>query len=283
MGLHFVERPNERGTAGLFAVLNEAIFWGVHEKEFGRSLSCYHSETLHKHFLVRSAPGVCDEFADVRAKSISQGIADADNAHSRPSADSLRAKRNEFAGNFEFRQKGWLDSQALKHVAPGTLAIHLRGTDKRFEVVPPSLRSIRKRIQLFVSENNVERIFLATDDRRYLRFMEKSFPELLIPRDFSHLRKGLRPLHLSLAQETELFGIDRQALCDAYILSKCDYFLYSFSNLSHFALILGAETHRAAEPLGVDVSPTREWAFRLANRVMALLVRLWRKLQAISK
>jgi len=175
---------------------------------------------------------------------------DPSNAHSDPILESLKKKHQTFTMKFAFRDP---ELKALeRNPDERILGVHLRGTDKFKEIVPPSTMQIRRRISAIISQNKIEKVYLATDDKKYETMMKKHFSNFLVESDRAFLGSSRKPTHLGGLSADELGEVDYQALRDAVILSQCSHFLYSYSNLSYFALMLGANTHVLTAPLNSE-------------------------------
>lgn len=265
MRKHFLERANERKVAGIFALLNELIFCALNEIQMGSSLNCVHSESLARVATFRLDAQNCEGGLDVREDNRLRGLVDAHSAHHVASKANLTAKKGAMDSILALKDIETLEDQVMNLIAPGTLGIHLRGTDKRSEVIPPSMMSIRQSIDSFIRAHPVNHIFLSTDDFKYVKFMERYWPDLVVPRDYPMPKNNRKPLHLNLGSDAEVLQADQTAIKDAVALAHCDFFMYSASNLSHFALILGADCHREIQSLPSTQSKMRSLIYRAGN------------------
>ena len=116
-----------------------------------------------------------------------------------------------------------------------TLGVQIRGTDKKNEVKEPDLDNIIKKIDYYFETTNVQNIFLATDDLKYLNALLNRYGDLVIYDDKNTISSDNTPLHTLSDRDR----INEEVLSSVYLLSKCSHFLYSFSNVSLLALILG--------------------------------------------
>ena len=155
------------------------------------------------------------------------------NAHCLPNASDLESKSQLFWEIFTPIEYASTIRRAKGLLRGPSLGIHLRGTDKVTEILPPSLRLIRRTVALLVKKHQIESIFLATDDMKYRRKLIRWFGEKVVFLDHQVSKDGL-PIHLSGNRQF----LDREVLNDIIVLTQCDHFIYSFSNVSHLALIM---------------------------------------------
>jgi hypothetical protein len=118
----------------------------------------------------------------------------------------------------------------------GTLGIHIRGTDKYTEVTPPTIENIFKKIDYFLNNFKITNIFVATDDMTYLNILINKYNSIIIYNKNNIRSTNSHPIHYDFDNRSNL---NREVLLDVYVLSKCKYFIYSFSNVSCLALIIG--------------------------------------------
>jgi hypothetical protein len=122
------------------------------------------------------------------------------------------------------------------NITDKTLAVQIRGTDKKNEIPEPSIDNIIKKIDYYFETTDVQNIFLATDDIKYLNSLKEKYGDLLVYDESLLISSDNTPLH-NLPDRDR---INEEVLSSVYILSRCSHFLYSFSNVSLLALILGA-------------------------------------------
>lgn len=125
-------------------------------------------------------------------------------------------------------------------IGKDTLGVQVRGTDKKVEISPPSVNRIIDHISKIISENrSIKKIYVATDDANYLFPIKEKFKDQVIFDIEKDISYDGNPLHYSGDRNKR----NEQVLEDAYLLSKVDHFLYSFSNVSQLALIMGVDRH----------------------------------------
>jgi hypothetical protein len=121
-----------------------------------------------------------------------------------------------------------------------TLGIQIRGTDKKNEIPEPSIDNIIQKIDRYFDMVDIQNIFLATDDIKYLNPIKERYGNVVIYDDTIHISSDNAPLHNLPNRDI----INEEVLSSVFILSGCSHFLYSFSNVSLLALIMGANHHQ---------------------------------------
>ena len=121
-----------------------------------------------------------------------------------------------------------------------TLGIQIRGTDKKNEIPEPSIDNIIQKIDRYFDMVDIQNIFLATDDIKYLNPIKERYGNVVVYDDTIHISSDNAPLHNLPNRDI----INEEVLSSVFILSSCSHFLYSFSNVSLLALIMGANHHQ---------------------------------------
>ena len=119
-----------------------------------------------------------------------------------------------------------------------TLAVQIRGTDKNIEIKEPNIENIIYKIDSYLESNLVDNIFLATDDTKFFNKLKSHYGDLLLYDNEVRMSEDGTPLHRLSDRDV----VNEEVLSNVYILSRCKHFLYSFSNVSLLALIMGANT-----------------------------------------
>ena len=157
--------------------------------------------------------------------------------------DKCRFKTSIFDRFIKLKNIDKYEIMRSEYITDNTLAVHLRGTDKNTEVVPPTDKHIIAKIHKFVTAHpEIDRIFLATDDYHYRSLVECEFKNLVVFNRKNIISTNSEPIHLGLRFPTD--RLYDEVLSDCFILSKCKYMLYSLSNVSHLALTMGAKTFK---------------------------------------
>jgi hypothetical protein len=129
-----------------------------------------------------------------------------------------------------------------------TLGLQIRGTDKTSEIprIPDNI--IIESITKTLNENQLNKIFLSTDDNYYLELIKNSFKEILVYNENNIISHDGNPLHFSNDRKK----INKDVLLDVYLLSNCEYFLYCYSNVSYLALTLGSQKQKIIKNINYE-------------------------------
>ena len=163
-------------------------------------------------------------------------------AHTIANVENLKLKNKVFNSILEIKEnKKKVFNQKFIDlgIADKTLGIQIRGTDKKTEIPEPDIDNIIKKIDEYFNLVDIENIFLATDDIKYLNSLKERYGSLLLYDDMIHISSNDFPLHNLPNRDI----INEEVLSSIFILSRCSHFLYSFSNVSLLALIMGANHH----------------------------------------
>jgi hypothetical protein len=129
-----------------------------------------------------------------------------------------------------------------------TLGVQIRGTDKTHEIPKIPDNVIIESITKELNENQLNKIFLSTDDNYYLELIKNNFKEILVYNENNLISHDGNPLHFLNDRKK----INKEVLLDVYLLSNCEYFLYCFSNVSFLALTLGVDRIKNFKNLNVE-------------------------------
>lgn len=115
---------------------------------------------------------------------------------------------------------------------------HIRGTDKVIESKFVNSENIFfEEIDRKIKNREKYKIFLATDDTGYFLKFKKKYGDKLIY--INHFKSDKEAVHLN--KNNQGYEIGRQVLVDSLVLSKCDYFIGSRSNVSHAVIIFNPD------------------------------------------
>ena len=159
------------------------------------------------------------------------------NAHTPANVDNLKIKNKIYSNIFKIKDKylkKFEDKRIELGIDDNTLGIQIRGTDKKNEL--PELK-IDKIFNLIDKFDN-QKIFLCTDDKKYLDLILNRYSGRIIYDPSLEISSNSQSLHHNCLDRSK---INEEVLSSVYLLSTCKYFLYSFSNVSLLALILGVE------------------------------------------
>jgi hypothetical protein len=163
-------------------------------------------------------------------------------AHRIVNIEQLRMKSTVFNNIFKLKHVSIYEKLVADVLTENTLAIHLRGTDKDTEIAKLSDDKVVLDIKHFLdSHSEIDRIFLATDDEYYQKLIFDNFDNI-VSMDCVRSSDGL-PIHLEGKHSDDT--LYSQVLTDCYMISKCKYFMYCFSNVSFLAMTMGINNFSA--------------------------------------
>lgn len=157
------------------------------------------------------------------------------NAHVLCDIESVKEKNRILNIFFKLKDIEYYEVEKNKFINDKTLSIHIRGTDKSSEINPPNIISIFSKVQEMIDNNEIDNIFLATDDIFYINNLILRFGSMVKYRKDRTISFDGRPLHF-IDDRTKL---NKELMTDVYLLSESKYFLYCFSNVSYLALTIG--------------------------------------------
>jgi hypothetical protein len=128
------------------------------------------------------------------------------------------------------------------------LGIQIRGTDKKNEIPAIPNDVIVKKVREYVEKQNINKIFLSTDDINYVNLLTYEFGNVIFYNKKNTVSYDGNPIHFSNEKES----LNREVLTDAYVLSTCEHLIYCFSNVSFLALTLGVDRIRNFKNLNVE-------------------------------
>ncbi len=108
------------------------------------------------------------------------------------------------------------------------IGIHYRGTDKLSEASAVSYAHVHKTIEE-IEKPKKWKLFVATDDARFIEYMHKKFPSKILTIDALRSKNG-QPVHY--AERVKNYKKGEDALLDSILLSRCDILVKMASNLS---------------------------------------------------
>ena len=225
--------PNK---AGICAIVNEAInICQYHFNKFGNYDVYINSTELSELFDFKTKYSKSFYGWDIRSDYIDSNIQNPSNAHTVFEPALVASKRSIFNALFFLKNIDKMTLDTGRFVKDKTLGLHLRGTDKEGEVKSVDILKLFTKIDFLIDEGKVNSIFLATDDERYLNVLSNRYSDLLVFDYNKKISKNGKPLHFKRNRT----NINQEVIKDCFILSKCPYFIYSFSNVSYLALTMG--------------------------------------------
>ena len=163
------------------------------------------------------------------------------NAHTLANVEDLKYKKSILDSILELKVD--LEKQfesELQNLLKGEpfIGIQLRGTDKVTEISETPIENIFKHIDKVLSETKINKIFLATDDMKYLSAITNRYGEDMVKYNTNNLfSHDSKPLHMTTDREK----INLDVLRDVYFLKNSKYLCYTFSNVGYLALIMGID------------------------------------------
>ena len=118
------------------------------------------------------------------------------------------------------------------------LGIHFRGTSyKRAQghPLPATKKQMLTITKKFLSKNKVDIIFLVTEEKNYLNFFKKNFPNKLFYLKSSY-RSDKNDAFKVYPRKLHRYKLGRETVIETLLLSKCDHFIYLMSNVSAAAI-----------------------------------------------
>lgn len=170
-------------------------------------------------------------------------------AHSLPNIDDLKLRNKVFNSILRIKEEYENQFEELYskfQIDNKTLGIQIRGTDKKNEIIEIDVRNVTRLIDQYLNFGLVNKIFLCTDDKRYLDILNDQYGEIIIYDNTLEISDNSQSLHHHTSNRTK---INQEVLSSVYLLSKCNYFLYSFSNVSFLALIMGVHNFKKIDNL----------------------------------
>lgn len=118
------------------------------------------------------------------------------------------------------------------------LGIHFRGTSYKTSPghpLPATKKQMFNFVNYILKNNKVDKIFLSTEEKNYLSFFLKEFPGKIIYLPSAY-RSDKNDAFDVYPRNNHRFKLGREILLESLLLSCSDYFLYTKSNVSEFAL-----------------------------------------------
>ena len=157
------------------------------------------------------------------------------NAHTPANVDNLKIKNKVYNNILKIKDE-YVEKFENKRIDLGidedTLGVQIRGTDKKEEIPEIKIQTVFD----LIDSNGKEKIFVATDDKYYLDSLLNRYGSRITYDDTLQISSGSQSIHHNCSNRSQ---VNEEVLSSVYLLSKCSHFLYSFSNVSLLALILG--------------------------------------------
>jgi hypothetical protein len=119
------------------------------------------------------------------------------------------------------------------------LGIHKRGTDIHIHHQPASLDSFFERVDQVVNE--YDGIYLSTDEKFVVDQFKSRYDKILNASYQTLSDQPQMPNFKTHQGRSQGFEVGKDAIIDAYLLSKTDFLIKGNSNLSNFSLLLNPD------------------------------------------
>ena len=162
------------------------------------------------------------------------------NAHTPANIENLKTKNKVYSNILKIKDEYLIKYQNKKlqlGIDDDTLGVQIRGTDKSEEIPEIKLENIFA----LIDSTQKEKIFVATDDKKYLDSLMNRYDKRIIYDSSLAISHNSQALHHNCTNRSQ---INEEVLSSVYLLSGCSHFLYSFSNVSLLALIMGANNFK---------------------------------------
>lgn len=124
------------------------------------------------------------------------------------------------------------------------LGVHVRGTDKRKYVVDHHISALANvyldKTEEILNLYHVDKIFLCSDEEETVSLFREKFGNLVyVNNAFRAKDNDTEGVHLrkTNVRENHKYLLGYEVLRDCYMLSKCNYIIFSHSNVTNVALI----------------------------------------------
>lgn len=114
------------------------------------------------------------------------------------------------------------------------IGLHMRGTDKFMEIRLPNPMTMIKRANEMAEKIGATHFIVATDEQRLLDLAKKYLHGEVITYDAQRSYTN-KPLHINNAHVLSRGALGEQVLIEAMLLSMCDAFVCSYSNVAYAA------------------------------------------------
>jgi hypothetical protein len=120
-----------------------------------------------------------------------------------------------------------------------TLAIHYRGTSYKTSAnhpFPATFKQVDLYIKKLLIKGNYTKIFLCTEDLKFLNFIKKKYGNLIVYKD--SYRSFKDDAFKIYPRKSHRYQLGKEILLESLIISKCDAFLHATTNVSEFVKFL---------------------------------------------
>jgi hypothetical protein len=160
------------------------------------------------------------------------------NAHTIANIENLQLKNKIFNNILQIKSENITMFENIRtqlNINNNTLGVHIRGTDKVVELPAIDINNVFDKIDYMLTLYDISNIFISTDDMKYLNPLICRYGSRICYNNVIRSNNS-EPIHFDYTARNQL---NSEVLSDTYILSKCKYFIYCFSNVSLLALTMG--------------------------------------------
>jgi hypothetical protein len=225
-----------KNRAGFGAIFNNTVnVCKYHYEKFNNNNIFIDNNEINEIFYTKEINNKDEYLYDLEKSYDNSMYPNPSNAHVICDIEKVKEKNKIFNIFFKLKDIEYYEFEKNKYINDKTLSIHIRGTDKSSEVTPPNIEYIFSNIQEMIDNNEIDNIFLATDDMFYIDKITSRFGNIVKYYKDKTISLDGRPLHF-IDDRTKL---NKELMTDVYLLSESKYFLYCFSNVSYLALTMG--------------------------------------------
>ena len=130
--------------------------------------------------------------------------------------------------------KNYFDKEGLNNSK--ILGVHFRGTSyktSRGHIFPSTIKQITKHLDSLLDKEHFDKIFLCTEEERYLEYFKKKYSDRLLYLD-TH-RSNKNDAFKIYSRKNHRYLLGDEAIKETLILSKCTSLLYVRSNIINAA------------------------------------------------
>lgn len=230
------------GYKGFCSIINQVIDISLlHHKIHGNYNVDIEDPQILKFFDVLYKESY-DEYYDTGTLFLNEffngNIDNSHNAHTTPNIDNLIIKNNTLNSILTLKDEILVNfEEVLKEKFDGEeyIGVQLRGTDKKNEISPVPDEKIIEGIDSILSETKLKRIFLATDDIKYVNLITERYGDHITINEGNIFSMDSKPIHFTENKEK----INLDVLFDVYFLKNSSYICYTYSNVGYLAMIMG--------------------------------------------
>jgi len=112
------------------------------------------------------------------------------------------------------------------------LGVLFRGQDQKYSpghYLPPSVKQIIYKIDTYLKKYNIDKIFIVTEEQKYLDVLKKKYPNKII--FYNSLRSYNTNRYYFYSRKNHRYLLGKEILIEMLLLSKCDYVVGTNTNV----------------------------------------------------